>query len=102
MINACFGYSCYSATILDPTQGLNLVTTAMVYLGADTLVLLVLSVYLSYVLPGDYGVRKSPFFPLIGMYISATFRILFNGGQNWNSDIMKGQTCTVFLDYNGH
>ena len=68
MINACFGYSCFSVTILDPTQGLNLVTTAMLYLGLETLVLLVLSVYLSYVLPGDYGVRKSPFFPLIGMY----------------------------------
>ena len=66
MLNACFGYSCYSATILDPSQGLNLVTTAMLYVGVDTVVILVASGYLSYVLPGDYGVKRSPFFPLIG------------------------------------
>ena len=66
MINACIGYSCYSATILDPTDGLNLVTTAMMYLWLDTVVILVLSIYLSYVVPGDYGVRKSPFFPIMG------------------------------------
>ena len=44
-----------------------MVTTAMLYLGLDTVVFLAASVYLSYVLPGDYGVRKSPFFPIIGV-----------------------------------
>jgi ABC-type multidrug transport system fused ATPase/permease subunit len=81
MINACFGYSCLSVTILDPTQGLNLVTTAMLYLGLETLVLLVLSVYLSYVLPGDYGVRKSPFFPLIALYKCCKYAVMKISGK---------------------
>ena len=57
---------CYGIDILSPTNGLNLITTAMLYLAGSTLVLIVVSIYLSYVLPGEYGVRKSPFFPLIG------------------------------------
>ena len=57
---------CYGIDTLSPTNGLNLVTTAMLYLAGSTLVLIVISIYLSYVLPGEYGVRKSPFFPLIG------------------------------------
>ena len=78
MINACFGYSCYPATILDPTQGLHLVTTAMLYLGLDTLVILVLSVYLAHVMPGEYGVRRSPFFPIIGHSLSHTLLLFTN------------------------
>ena len=70
MIGSCIGYSCYPISILDPTEGLNVVTTAMLYLGLDTLVILVASMYLSYVLPGEYGVRMSPFFPIIGVCVS--------------------------------
>ena len=57
---------CYGIDALSPTNGLNLVTTAMLYLAGSTLVFILASIYLSYVLPGEYGVRKSPFFPLIG------------------------------------
>ena len=52
--------------ILSPKGGLNLVTTAILYLAGSTVLLMFVSVYLSYVLPTEYGVRKSPFFPLIG------------------------------------
>ena len=41
-------------------------TTALLYLGLDTVAIFIISIYLSVVLPGDFGVRKSPFFPLIG------------------------------------
>ena len=34
--------------------------------GASSLVTMVISVYLSYVLPSEYGVTKSPIFPIIG------------------------------------
>ena len=33
------------------------------YLAGSTVLLMFVSVYLSYVLPSEYGVRKSPFFP---------------------------------------
>ncbi len=46
--------------------GLSLVATALVYLAGSTILLMVLSVYLSFVLPSSYGVRKSPFFPILG------------------------------------
>ncbi|CAI8001111.1 ABC transporter A family member 7, partial [Geodia barretti] len=99
MINACFGYSCFSVTILDPTQGLNLVTTAMLYLGLDTLVLLVLSVYLSYVLPGDYGVRKSPFFPLIALYKCCKHAVMKISGKKLEpgSDMTQPQSPVRLL-----
>lgn len=57
---------CYGIDTLSPVGGLNLVTTAMLYLGLSTIGLIVVSVYLSFVLPSEYGVRKSPFFPIIG------------------------------------
>jgi ABC-type multidrug transport system ATPase subunit len=75
LINACLGYSCYSIAVFDPTQGLNLVTTAMLYIGVDTIVILLVSMYLSYVLPGDYGVRKSPFFPIMALYRGCTYMV---------------------------
>ncbi len=64
--NACLELQCYGLDILSPMHGLNLVTTGMVYLVGSSVVLMVASVYLSYVLPGEYGVKKSPFFPIIG------------------------------------
>ena len=66
MIDACGSYQCYGIEILSPKGGLNLVTTAILYLAGSTVLLLFVSLYLSYVLPTEYGVRKSPFFPLIG------------------------------------
>ena len=39
--------------------GLSLVATALVYLAGSTVLLMILSVYLSFVLPSSYGVRKS-------------------------------------------
>lgn len=61
----CLGMNCYGIDILS---GLNLVTTAMLYLVGSTVALMLASVYLSYVLPSEYGIRKSPFFPLIALY----------------------------------
>jgi len=66
LINACLSMQCYGIDILSPVGGLNLVTTAMLYLGGSTVALIFITIYISYVLPGEYGVRKSPFFPLIG------------------------------------
>ena len=66
---ACLSMQCYGIDILSPSGGLNLVTTAMVYLGGSTVVLMIVSVYLSFVLPSEYGVRKNPFFPIIGKNI---------------------------------
>ena len=63
---ACLSMQCYGIDILSPSGGLNLVTTAMLYLGGSTIVLMFVSVYLSFVLPSEYGVRKNPFFPIIG------------------------------------
>ena len=63
---ACLSMQCYGIDILLPSGGLNLVTTAMLYLGGSTIVLMFVSVYLSFVLPSEYGVRKNPFFPIIG------------------------------------
>ena len=65
-LNACISMHCYDNSSLSPTHGLNVVTTAMVYMAGSTVVLMLLSVYLSYVLPGNYGVRRSPLFPVIG------------------------------------
>ena len=60
---------CYGFDILAPEDGqLSLVATAMVYIAGSTVLMMILSVYLSFVLPSVYGVRKSPFFPIIGMY----------------------------------
>lgn len=63
---ACLSMQCYGTDILSPSQGLNLVTTAMTYLAGSTVALMIISVYLSFVLPSEYGVRKNPFFPIIG------------------------------------
>ncbi len=65
-LNACISMRCYGIDVFSAHNGLNLVTTAMLYLGVSTIVLFIISVYLSYVLPGEYGVRKSPFFPITG------------------------------------
>ena len=64
--NSCLEYRCYGLDILNPVNGLNIVTTALLYLAGSTVALMLLSMYLSYVLPSDYGVRKSPFFPITG------------------------------------
>lgn len=45
-----------------------MVTTAILYLAGVTVLLIFVSIYLSFVLPGEYGVRKSPFFPILAMY----------------------------------
>ena len=66
---ACLSMQCYGLDILSPSGGLNLVTTAMLYLGGSTIALMFISVYLSFVLPSEYGVRKSPFFPIIGQLL---------------------------------
>lgn len=63
---ACLSMQCYGINTLSPVGGLNVVTTAMLYLGLSTIGLMFVSVYLSFVLPSEYGVRKSPFFPIIG------------------------------------
>ena len=63
---ACLSMQCYGIDILSPAGGLNLVTEAMVYLVGSTVGLMIISVYLSFVLPSEYGVRKNPFFPIIG------------------------------------
>ena len=63
LITACLSLRCYNINILG---SVNIVTEAMLYIVGATVVLMVLSVYLSYVLPSDYGVRRSPFFPIIG------------------------------------
>ena len=70
LTNACLNMRCHGIGVLDPTNGLNLVTTSMMYLGWSTIALIFVSIYLSYVLPSEYGVRKSPFFPLIGQFPS--------------------------------
>ena len=57
---------CYTVDIFTDDNGFNVVTIGMLYLGISTVVLFVLSIYLSYVFPGEYGVRKSPFFPITG------------------------------------
>ena len=62
-INSCLSMRCYG---LDTLTSLNIVTTAFLYLLGSTVVIMIVSVYLSYVLPSTYGVRKSPFFPIIG------------------------------------
>ena len=67
---------CYGIDILSPSGGLNLVTTAMVYLGGSTVVLMIVSVYLSFVLPSEYGVRKNPFFPIIGQLLKLLLVII--------------------------
>lgn len=64
--NSCLEYRCYGISTLNLANGLNIVTTALLYLAGSTVLLMILSIYLSYVLPSDYGVRKSPFFPIIG------------------------------------
>ena len=66
---ACLSMQCYGIDILSPSGGLNLVTTAMLYLGGSTIALMFVSVYLSFVLPSEYGVRKNPFFPIIGQLL---------------------------------
>ena len=66
MIGACANYQCYGINILSAKDGLNRVTIAILYLVGYTVLLMFVSVYLSYVLPSEYGVRKSPFFPIIG------------------------------------
>jgi hypothetical protein len=63
-ITACLSLRCYDINIL---ASVNIVTVAIFYIVGSTVVLMVLSVYLSYVLPSAYGVRRSPFFPIIGM-----------------------------------
>ena len=63
---ACLSMQCYGIDVLSPTGGLNLVTEAMVYLTGSTVGLMIISVYLSFVLPSEYGVRKNPLFPIIG------------------------------------
>ena len=62
---ACLSLQCFSLSILSD---LNLTTTALLYLIGSTLCLIVLSPYFSAVLPSEYGVRKSPFFPIIGEF----------------------------------
>ena len=62
----CLSMQCYSTDTLSPAGGLNVVTTALLYLGFSTIGLMFVSIYLSFVLPSEYGVRKSPFFPIIG------------------------------------
>ena len=71
LINACLTLRCYGIDTFTVGSGLNLVTTAMLYLIGSTIVLMILSVYLSYVFPGEYGVKKSPFFPIIGELLNA-------------------------------
>ena len=66
MNSVCANYQCYTIDILSASDGLNLVTTAILYLTGSTILLLLVSIYLSYVLPSEFGVRKSPFFPIIG------------------------------------
>ena len=68
MIMACAGYECYDVTELSAINGLTLLSVGLIYLSGSTILLLFISFYLSYVLPTEYGVRKSPFFPLIGNY----------------------------------
>ena len=63
---ACLSMQCYGIDILSPSGGLNLVTTARLYLGGSTIALMFVSVYLSFVLPNKYSVRKKPFFTIIG------------------------------------
>ncbi len=66
MITACANFQCYDASILSATNGLSLLSISLLYLGLSTLVLMFIGFYLSYVLPSEYGVRKNPFFPIIG------------------------------------
>ncbi|XP_065901227.1 ABC transporter A family member 9-like isoform X2 [Dysidea avara] len=64
---ACSRYQCYSSYMLKPCDS-NLFLPAWLYLMLSSLVTMVMSMYLSYVLPSEYGVRKSVFFPIIGLY----------------------------------
>ena len=66
LFQACSTLQCYSLDILSTSGGLNLVTTAILYLAGVTVLLIFVSIYLSFVLPGEYGVRKSPLFPILG------------------------------------
>ena len=70
MTNACISLRCFGINYLNPADGLNLFTTALLYIGGSTIALIFISIYLSYVLPSEYGVRKSPFFPLIGQFLT--------------------------------
>ena len=70
MTNACTSLRCFGIDDLSPADGLNMFTTALLYIGGSTVALIFISIYLSYVLPSEYGVRKSPFFPLIGQFLS--------------------------------
>ena len=63
---AYLSMQCYRLDIFLPSSGLNLVTTAMLYLGSSTIALMFVSVYLSFILPSEYGIQKNPFFPIIG------------------------------------
>jgi ABC-type multidrug transport system ATPase subunit len=68
LIHACADFRCYGIDELSSANGLNLLNTAILYLTGSTILLLLVGIYLSYVLPSEYGVRKSPFFPIIAVY----------------------------------
>jgi ABC-type multidrug transport system ATPase subunit len=65
MDNACLRMQCYDISILG---SLNLFTQGLLYLLGTSILSFLLSAYLSYVLPSEYGIRKSPFFPLTALY----------------------------------
>ena len=77
MITACANFQCYGASVLSVSNGIELLSISLIYLGASTVVLMLLSFYLSYVLPSEYGVRKNPFFPIIGKTYSIINTIMF-------------------------
>ena len=61
---------CYDISALSPAHGLNMVTTVMVYMAGSTVVLMLLSVYLSMCCLATTGSGGHvPLFPVIGEFI---------------------------------
>ncbi|XP_065901244.1 ABC transporter A family member 9-like [Dysidea avara] len=100
---ACARYHCYSSYMLKPRES-NLLPPAMLYLVLSSAATMVVSVYLSHVLPSEYGVRKNVFFPIIALYKFLCGRITCITEASTNNSINtdRNEERVVLIKENGY